>query len=87
VIPKSAFGARDGVPVITRDSPAIRDSRCGTSAVLCGIDGAAIAAAIIASRDDFTRLRVVGHRGREAFVKHASHSLLAEQFLEALHVR
>jgi glycosyltransferase involved in cell wall biosynthesis len=89
VIPNKVFQALAmGVPVITRDTPAIRELvEDGRSVVLCGTDGASIASAIMTSRDDFAGLLAIGNRGRDAFAEHASHGALAEQFLEAVRVR
>lgn len=87
VIPNKVFQALAmGVPVITRDSPAIRELlENGGSAVLCGTTGKEIAEAILASRRDFVRLRAIGRAGQQAFVEQASHPALARQFLRAIH--
>jgi glycosyltransferase involved in cell wall biosynthesis len=87
VIPNKVFQALAmGVPVITRDSPAIRELlQDGASAMLCGLSGSDIAAAILTSRNDFTRLRAIGSGGRKVFLEHANHPAVAQQFLQAIH--
>ncbi len=87
VIPNKVFQALAmGVPVITRDSPAIRELlQDGTSAVLCGVTGPEIAAAVVTARNDFARLRAIGSCGRKAFLEHASHPAVARQFFMAIH--
>jgi glycosyltransferase involved in cell wall biosynthesis len=87
VIPNKVFQALAmGAPVITRDSPAIRELlQDGASAVLCGTNGSDIAAAIRTSRDDFTRLRAIGTCGQKTFLEHASDPAIARQFLKAIH--
>jgi len=89
VIPNKVFQAMAmGVPVITRDSPAIRELvEDGRSAVLCGTDGADLADAILACRDDLDRLKSMGDRGREVFRERASHRAIADQVFKALHAR
>jgi glycosyltransferase involved in cell wall biosynthesis len=86
VIPNKVFQAiAMGVPVITRDSPAVRELlEDGKSAVLCGTGGTALAHAILACREDFDRLKSVGARGREVFAERASHRAIAKQFFEAV---
>jgi glycosyltransferase involved in cell wall biosynthesis len=87
VIPNKVFQALAmGVPVITRDSPAIHELvEDGRSAILCEPDGAKLADAIAACRSDFKILQMIGENGHDVFVQKASHPVLARQFLEAVH--
>jgi glycosyltransferase involved in cell wall biosynthesis len=89
VIPTKVFQALAmGVPVITRDSPAIHELlEHGRSAILCGTDGASLADAIATCKRDFNGLQLIGQNGRDVFHQRASHPVLAEQFFEALHAR
>ena len=87
VIPNKVFQALAmGVPVITRESPAIHELlEHRLSGVLCEPnDGAQLAAAIVACMNDFGRLQAIGQNGRNAFLQKASHPVIARQFLEAL---
>lgn len=86
VIPNKVFQALAmGVPVITRESPAIRELLDERSCILCEPDdGAKLAAAISACKRDRNALETTGRLGRDAFVQRASHHAIVQQFLEAL---
>lgn len=90
VIPNKVFQALAmGVPVITRESPAIRELLDhGPSGVLCEADdGAELARAILQCKHDQDSLEMIGRNGREAFLQRASHPAIARQFFEAVHAR
>ena len=87
VIPTKVFQAvAMGVPVITRESPAIHELlEHGRSVILCKTDGASLADAIATCKRDSNGLQLIGQNGRDAFTRRASHPVLARQFVEALH--
>jgi glycosyltransferase involved in cell wall biosynthesis len=85
VIPNKVFQAMAmGVPVVTRDSPAIRELVDAGAAVLCAATGAALAEAIAALDRDRSRLAAIGEAGRRAFETRAGTSALVQQFHEAI---
>ena len=86
VIPNKVFQALAmGVPVVTRDSPAIRELlEDGQSMFTCAADGATLATVILTCRRNFAGVRAVAERGRDMFNRCASHQAVARQFFEAL---
>ncbi len=86
VIPNKVFQALAmGVPVVTRDSPAIRELlEDGQSMFTCAADGATLATVILTCRRNFAGVKAVAERGRGVFEARASHQALARQFFEAL---
>lgn len=81
VIPNKVFEALAiGQPVITGDTPAIREMLVPDRDVICCAvdDPAALAAAIRRASADRVRLREIGLAGQRAFERHASEAALAE---------